>query len=151
MAWCSYQTKQTGIFSDGALPIIGRPVYGCQHDGHREAIFRNCLRCDDFTSSSAKPAGHPKRHPPNVFCDRYGNHAPLADLYRGAGCFLILAGPSLKELPLELLKKRGVITMTINNGVAAFPEGVRPHLWTFTDKPQKFHDAIWKDPGILKF
>ncbi|MCP4540260.1 MAG: hypothetical protein GY832_24235 [Chloroflexi bacterium] len=75
----------------------------------------------------------------------------MADLYRGAHCFLVLGGPSLKKMPLELLGRRGVLIMSINNCPAALPVGVRPHIWTHTDPPGKFLDSIWKDPAILKF
>ena len=75
-----------------------------------------------------------------------GRPAGIQDLYKGASGFLILSGPSLNTLNLELLKQRGIITMGVNNSPAVF----RPHLWTIGDPPHKFHQSIWYDPGVLK-
>ena len=149
MPWCSHQEKQLGVESDPHLPI-DRPMYGCSHAKHSQATFAQCLKCKDHAGAITRPAGHPRRHSANTIVDRFGHPAHIADLYLNAGCFLILSGPSLQSLPLELLSRRGVITMTTNNCAAAFPKGVRPNLWTFTDKACKFHDSIWKDPAILK-
>jgi hypothetical protein len=71
----------------------------------------------------------------------------MAGMYLDASLFLVLSGPSLKILPLEMLSRRGVITMGVNNSPAVW----RPHLWTAIDSPGKFHSSIWRDPGILKF
>ena len=76
-----------------------------------------------------------------------GRSAPLEDLYHGGHVFLLLGGPSLRNLDLAKLHQPGMVTFGINNVAAYF----RTHLWTFGDKPAKFHDAIWSDPGILKF
>lgn len=46
-----------------------------------------------------------------------------------------------------LAKTRGVLTCGINNS----PTVYRPNLWVFGDSPYKFHDAIWRDPAVLKF
>lgn len=79
--------------------------------------------------------------------NRFGGDAGVENLYLGGQAFLVLGGPSLNDLDLTLLARRGVVTMGVNN-VAAW---VRPNLWTCGDGPGKFHDAIWRDPGILKF
>jgi hypothetical protein len=147
--WCVHQHKLIGIEADPVL-AVDRPLYGCTHDKHPQATFMKCLKCKDFASASLRPAGHPQRHPPGTIVDRYGRPAHVADLYLNAGCFLVLSGPSLSTLPLDMLSRRGVITMTTNNCVAAFPDGVTPDLWTFTDKASKMHDSTWKDPSILK-
>ena len=71
----------------------------------------------------------------------------LGNLYRGASAFIILSGPSVLDLDLSLLRRRGIITIGVNNSPATF----RPNIWTHVDPLLKFHDAIWKDPAILKF
>jgi len=71
----------------------------------------------------------------------------LAGLYRQASLFLVLSGPSAKLLPLDLLRRRGIVTMGVNNSPALW----RPNLWTHIDTPCRFHSSIWRDPGITKF
>jgi hypothetical protein len=78
---------------------------------------------------------------------RFGGDAGLQDLYLGGQVFLVLSGPSLNDLDLSLLGRRGIVTMGVNN-VSAH---VRTTLWTAGDKVTKFHDAIFGDPGIIKF
>lgn len=79
--------------------------------------------------------------------DRWGVSLPLEDLYLGAQVFLLCSGPSLRTLDLEKLKRPGIVTFGLNNVSALFPTD----LWTFGDKPQKFHDAIWMNRRMLKF
>jgi len=73
----------------------------------------------------------------------------LRDVLAGRSIFLAGGGPSANELPLERLGRRGCWTMCINNmaGHARF----RPQAMVCTDPPEKFSDAIWRDPQILKF
>jgi len=74
----------------------------------------------------------------------------LAGFYKGTGgrsAFLVLSGPSLNELDLSLLNRRGIVTMAVNNAWSI----IRPTLWTCVDDPGRFIDTGWKDPGILKF
>ena len=71
----------------------------------------------------------------------------LTWLYRGGSVFVVLSGPSLSLHDLSLLGRRGVVTFGVNNS----PAVVRPNLWTHVDPQLKFHEAIWRDPSILKF
>jgi hypothetical protein len=71
----------------------------------------------------------------------------LAGFYRGRSAFLILAGPSLQQVDLAQLNRRGIVTMAVNNAWAVW----RPTFWTCVDDPGRFIDTGWKDPGILKF
>jgi hypothetical protein len=76
----------------------------------------------------------------------------LANLYRGASgisetsAFIILSGPSVLDLNLTKLSRRGVFTIGVNNS----PSLCRVNAWTCVDRPRKFHDGIWWDPGTLK-
>lgn len=70
----------------------------------------------------------------------------LARFYRGRSAFLILSGPSLNQVGLSLLHRRGIVTMGVNNSWTIH----RPTLWTCVDDPGRFIDTGWKDPGILK-
>lgn len=79
--------------------------------------------------------------------DCWGNSAMLEDMYLGGAVFLLCAGPSIRTLDLSKLQQRGIVTFGFNNVATV----VRTDLWTFGDKPEKFHDVIWKDPGVMKF
>ncbi|MFN7020031.1 MAG: hypothetical protein ACK4WH_01720 [Phycisphaerales bacterium] len=70
----------------------------------------------------------------------------LCDFYRGRSAFLMLSGPSLNQIDLAQLNRRGVVTMAVNNAWTLH----RPTLWTCVDDPGRFIDTGWKDPGILK-
>lgn len=71
----------------------------------------------------------------------------LADFYKGRSAFLVLSGPSLAQMDLSSLSRRGVVSMGVNNSWSVH----RPTLWTCVDDPGRFIDTGWKDPGILKF
>lgn len=82
--------------------------------------------------------------------DRKGNRANcLRDLLAGRSVFLAGGGPSANSLPLDQLERRGAWTLCINNmaGHAKF----RPQAMVCTDPPEKFTDAVWRDPQIMKF
>ena len=84
---------------------------------------------------------------------RSRNKLPASLLLRGMisskSVFLIGGGPSINALPLELLAKKGVWSLAINN-VAAHPR-IRPQAFIAADPPEKFSHSIWADPGIMKF
>lgn len=71
----------------------------------------------------------------------------LAGFYKGRSAFLVLSGPSLNQVDLTQLSRRGIVTMGVNNSWSVH----RPTLWTGVDDPGRFIDVGWKDPGILKF
>lgn len=71
----------------------------------------------------------------------------LRGMYRGAACFLVCGGPSVQFSPLRLLERRGVLIAAVNNAGAAV---VRPHVWFSCDAQHQFHEAIWRDPQIMK-
>lgn len=90
--------------------------------------------------------GHYIQTPPMLFT-RDGHNVFMGDMYRGAAAFLILGGPSLLELNLDVLRQPGVLTMGVNNSAKTF----RPNLWTCVDNPQSFIMSVWLDPTITKF
>jgi hypothetical protein len=89
---------------------------------------------------------HPIRNAPMFFRDN-GMNIDLVDMYRGQSIFLILNGPSFKEVDHSALRAPGIVSFGINNGAHAF----RPNLWTSVDDPTRFMESIWKDPTITKF
>lgn len=72
--------------------------------------------------------------------------ANLANWYRGRHAVLVLSGPSLADLDLSLLNRRGVVTLGVNNSWLVH----RPTLWTCVDHPNRFADVGWKDAAITK-
>lgn len=62
-------------------------------------------------------------------------------------CFIVLSGPSAKQHDLTLLHRRGAFTIAVNNAATL----IRPNAWHFVDPPEKFHNAIWLDPAVMKF
>ncbi len=73
----------------------------------------------------------------------------LRDLLAGGSAFLMGGGPSVNEMPVELLGRRGAWTMAINN--AAGHALVRPQAMVCSDPPKKFTHCVWLDPGVMKF
>lgn len=71
----------------------------------------------------------------------------MQGVYRGASAFLVLGGPSTNRQDLAALTRRGILVASVNNAGAGV---VRPNIWFSVDRPSKFHDAIWKDPTIMK-
>ncbi len=93
---------------------------------------------------------HPAPYPvdPMVVFDRWGKQVDsLRDLWRGCAGFMVCGGPSLKALPLERLKERGIVSLGINNASGFAP--VRAATWS--DPTEKFHHGISLDPSIMKF
>jgi len=147
---CAHLGKQTGTANtDFGL----EPQYACNRAGRRGTTLARCTICKDYLSKAALPQKQPGVcvHPTGVVVNRYGREAGVADFYKGASCFLVLGGPSLKKMRLELLARRGVLIMSVNNCPGSLPAGIRPHIWLHTDPTGKFHDSIWRDPGVLKF
>lgn len=61
--------------------------------------------------------------------------------------FLVCGGPSLKEMPIERLRERGVMSLGINNAAAFAPCSAM----TFGDPQWKFHSAMYADGKCLVF
>lgn len=89
---------------------------------------------------------HYQQSPPMLFT-RDGHNLWLGDIYRGSSAYLILGGPSFKEIDIKKLNQSGILTMCVNNSVKTF----RPNLWTSVDDPTHFLKSIWLDPKIQKF
>jgi SAM-dependent methyltransferase len=73
--------------------------------------------------------------------------ANLSNWLRGRHAFLVCSGPSLADLDLSLLSRRGIVTLGVNNSWLVH----RPTMWTCVDHPNRFADVGWKDAGITKF
>jgi len=71
----------------------------------------------------------------------------ICNWYRGCHGFLIVNGPSLRDVDKRKLARPGLLTMGVNNGPSVF----RPNLWVMGDDVKSFIRSIWLDPKILKF
>ena len=71
----------------------------------------------------------------------------IAGLWAPRPAFLVCGGPSMRDLPIERLRDRGVLSLAINGAGAYAP--VTAH--TFGDPQTKFHSAMFLDPKVLSF
>lgn len=97
-------------------------------------------RCDKiWTERALLPARSP-------MVTRFGEPTSLENMYLNGSVFLVLSGPSLNTLDLTQLQQRGICTMAVNNAGCV----VRPNIWTYGDSTCKFHEALFRDPAVLK-
>lgn len=75
-----------------------------------------------------------------------GRAAPFDGMLEGRSLFLVCGGYSAKECDLEQLKRRGIVSMCVNNAWLMF----RPDIFVCVDPPDRFIDTGWKDAGIMK-
>ena len=87
-----------------------------------------------------------------MFFNKYRNPLSLEGRYCGASAFLVSNGTSLSTLDLNLLKRPGVMMLSMNNGASTlFKYGITPQLWTCVDDAGRFIKQIWLNPAITKF
>jgi len=71
----------------------------------------------------------------------------LQNIYYRRTAMLVGGAPSLREQPIQMLNKRGVLTMAMNNAATHF----QPTLWSSGDIPECYEPQILLDPKIIKF
>jgi hypothetical protein len=71
----------------------------------------------------------------------------LAGHWAPSAAFLVGGGPSLRHLPIERLRERGVLSLGINNAAAYAPCSA----FTFGDSQWKFHPSLYADAKVLAF
>lgn len=101
------------------------------------------IHLDSRPSAAPNPRG---LHLPQPFVGLDGKPIPAPNIGMGGGCFVVCSGPSLNDIDLSLLNRRGIYTIGVNNSPVVY----RPNAWTFMDRQSKFHDGIWCDPTVLK-
>lgn len=122
----------------------------CMECPHLIKEKMRCSKCGCFVDVKARwqtahcPEGK-WRELTETFLNVNGKILGIEGQYKGAACFLLCNGPSLKDD--DHLHHPGIITMGMNNG----PAVVRPDLWVSVDNPKKFLLDIWEDPKIVKF
>lgn len=78
---------------------------------------------------------------------RNGKPANIRDLWAPNPAFLIGGGPSIKDVDLNRLKERGIVSIAINQVAAAVPV----KAWVFSDTQSKFHSSSYLDPAMMTF
>ena len=96
---------------------------------------------------AAPPESRPAPRDPLAVSNGLCQPVNLCDAWAGCSAFLVLGGPSLNDLPTNVLAERGVLSLGINN-VAAY---VNTTAFVCADPPNKMHQSIWFDPKIWKF
>jgi len=120
-------------------------------DGERcllHATPTTCPNCVDLLTLS-DPAFPSKWSDPLEVIDRKRRITPaIKDMLAGRPSFLLCGGPSVNDLPLELLNTRGVFVLAVNN--AGAHARIRPQAFVCSDPPKKFSHSIWMDSGVMK-
>lgn len=83
--------------------------------------------------------------------DKTRQPLPLEDQFGGTGkssCWLIGGGPSLVELPTDLIASSPVPKMATNLAGCGW---LRPTFWTSYDPSVRFLRSVYLDPSIMKF
>lgn len=147
-----------GIKNPKQKPIMKQPQVvtplpdGGEVVGVPDATFQRFandkFRNTEDQGQSRRVPHQPKQKTGLVLYTPRGHSVSLENQYHGESAFLVLSGPSAKDLdlPRTLQGQRGVVTMCVNNSWSL----VKPNLWTAVDDPNTFLDAGWKDPSILK-
>lgn len=104
---------------------IVNPRHVCIACHNRRRLRRNCEAC---------------RHTGFMQIDLHGLWAPQPG-------FLVCGGPSLCDLPLEVLQERGVMSLGVNNAAAY----ARTDAAVFGDPQWKFHSSLFFDPKCMVF
>jgi len=71
----------------------------------------------------------------------------LNGLWSPSPGFLVCGGPSLRHMPFERLRERGVVSLAVNNVAAYAPVSA----YCFGDPQTKFHHGIHLDPKCISF
>ena len=132
---------------DGKLPESNpsQPEY----EPNPEGATKRIKRAWRIKMKNNQPSGSRSilESSPGMCQDRAGRAGGMAGLYYGADLYLLLGGPSAGDLDLNLLGRRGVLSMAVNNAALTY----QTNLFICGDPPRKFHDAIWRDPAITCF
>lgn len=116
----------------------------CTIDSHVNGV-PSCSRCDShlFIENGLSEFQDPllvtdRRRSPTV---------ALRDMLAGGAAFLVCGGPSLKQIDMSALSRRGVFSLGVNNVAGMAPV----NAFVCSDPPLKFHNGIFQDPSIMKF
>lgn len=114
------------------------------HSLQKDINDRKALDSPEWRHYPKPGVGGHGQHVP-FFFTRTGASLSLEGFYRDGIAFLVANGPSLKQLDLEPLRRRWV--MTLNNGPSTF----RGNANCTVDDPSRFSLSVWLDPTITKF
>ncbi len=156
MRVCQHLGEQVGVLVGGQFGEEAQ--HACGHPDHKSVTLGDCLKCSDYFHQAklpdpTRPKGKPAKSDAqkSMFVTRDGDPVAVGGLCAGASAFLVLGGPSALKMPLWLLGRRGVMTISVNNCPAVLPPPLRPNIWLHTDPSRKFCESIWRDPAVWKF
>ena len=115
------------MYQDDPLKVWN-PKRVCPHctDWHwKKRRKQKCEYCDNTRMTQIDLAGH----------------------WAPSPAFLVCGGPSLRHLPVERLRERGVVSLGINNAAAFAPCSA----FAFGDQQWKFHPSLYADGKCLAF
>lgn len=144
---CAHLGRVIGHYASAGGDVA---EHACKHPNHSSTTLAACETCLDRTLEHNRME-RVLRHPLGVIKNLHGLPVDLRDQFYGSSGFVVLGGPSAKQLPLELLGKRGAVIISMNNCPGVLPPGIRPNVWLHTDPTHKMHDGLWKDPLVQKF
>jgi hypothetical protein len=130
-------------------------AYGSGMDGkpgcalHQVADPGRCVNCTTLLRVDDEGFAAKWQDPLTVLGRDRSLTISLRNLLAGSPAFLVGGGPSANDLPLELLGRRGVFSLAVNN--AAGHPRIRPQAFVCSDPPKKFTHSVWLDPGVMKF
>lgn len=133
--------RKIGGTGPGAPYTPSKAKFDSEFAGLTKDVSMGPSRADEWALEGARKVENKP-----IIVDRFGMPAGLENMYLNGTLFLILGGPSLKTNDLSKLQGRGIVTMAVNNSACV----VKPNIWTYGDKSNKFHLSIWRDPSIMK-
>lgn len=71
----------------------------------------------------------------------------LNGLWYPSSGFLVCGGPSIKKIPYQKMKERGIVSLAVNNIASVIPVS----SWCFSDPQHKFHHGLFLDPKCMTF
>ena len=139
--------------------------YGGLNTGSRIPACATCntfVELDQPVSMSSSPKKKKKKRPLPARDNHYKLNIPnvvltpeekpadfLEGMYKGVGIFVLCGGPSLAREELQLLRRKGIVTASVNNAMVEFDWNT--NIWITCDDQNRFSDTIWQDPNVMKF
>lgn len=144
---CVYiQPNPIGTLKDGRSYYTCNMHEKCTLAGKSEGSVVSCEHCRDKLFDDGDMTKFQDQL--GFYDHRRQRTKVFQDFLKGRPTFLICGGPSANKLDLSQLNRRGIWSLAVNN--VAGHSGFKPSAFTCSDPPQKFHDGIWKDPGVMK-
>lgn len=159
---------KSGRYANGQVPVFRCGHFGGEctlsahliqaPDGKRLPVCTGCeaatmvdpaLIVSDANETEPPAVPPPRKHARPIVVDSAGRPATcLEGRLAGSTAFLLCGGPSIADMDLTELDNRGIFTIAVNQCAAT---AFRPNVFCCVDPPERFHEAIWRDPAVMKF